>query len=112
MKKIDLKAIKEKEEKKSTSWVRVGMSTCGIAAGAEKIYEYIREQVDKNNLEISLRKCGCLGACYAEPLVEVKVEGLPAVVYGNVDMERASLIVEEHLAGGKVLDSGIYELQV
>ncbi len=111
MKKPDFEKIKERQEKLSSGWVRVGMSTCGIAAGADRIYGFLGEHLKKNRLDINLRKCGCLGACYAEPLVEVEVEGMPRVLYGNVNEEMALRIIKEHIIGGRILDSGVYHLR-
>ena len=110
MNKPDLKEIKSRQEAMPGDWVRVGMSTCGIAAGAERIFNYLTSEVEKNQLNLRVRKCGCLGACYAEPLVEVNLEGMPRIIYGNVDEKTAERIVKEHIISGRVLDSGVYEL--
>ncbi len=91
------------------NWIRVGMSTCGVAAGADKVYEHLKKEIKRNNLDLELKRCGCLGACYAEPLVEIKYKGLPRVIYGKVDEGISEKIIEEHIIKGRVLDSGIYE---
>jgi len=51
--------------------IRVGLSTCGLAAGAEAVYLALNEQIRRRNLPVSLQRTGCLGACHREPLVEV-----------------------------------------
>jgi NADH-quinone oxidoreductase subunit F len=43
---------------------------------------------------------GCIGLCYAEPLVEIKKPGMPSVFYGNVTPELASEIVRDYVVGG------------
>ncbi|MGM0567972.1 MAG: (2Fe-2S) ferredoxin domain-containing protein [Elusimicrobiota bacterium] len=111
MKKINFEKIIKEQEKLNKNWIRVGMSTCGIAAGAEDVYEYLKKEIDKNALDIDLKKCGCLGACYAEPLVEINIEGLPRIIYGNVDKKVAARIIKEHVMGGRILDTGVYELK-
>jgi NADH-quinone oxidoreductase subunit F len=51
---------------------------------------------------------GCIGMCYREPLVEVRENG-SRTIYGDVDAERARLIVEQHIEGGKVVgDCAVY----
>lgn len=109
--KTDLDRIREEEKNLGEDWIRVGMSTCGIAAGAGEIYDYLKMKIEKNSLNIRLRKCGCLGACYAEPLVEVNIQGMPHIVYGNVTQKIAERIIKEHVMTGRILDSGIFELK-
>ena len=107
----DLNKITKQEQDLDDNWIRVGMNTCGIAAGADDIYEYFKTRIEKGSLKVRLRKCGCLGACYAEPLVEVKVKGMPTIVYGNVTEKIAEQIIEKHIMTGRILNSGIYELK-
>lgn len=50
--------------------IKVGTASCGIAAGADEVYDYLSENVtDHDVVEV-----GCIGHCYAEPLVEVETE--------------------------------------
>ena len=49
--------------------IRVGTSSCGLAAGAGDVMEFF-----KANTDISIEGVGCIGHCYAEPLVEVVTE--------------------------------------
>ena len=92
-------------------YIRVGMSTCGLAAGAENIYNTLVEETRMRNLPIKVQKCGCIGMCYAEPLVEVKVKGLPAVTYGKVNKDIAVRIVEKHVVEKLLLNEVIYDFQ-
>jgi NADH:ubiquinone oxidoreductase subunit F (NADH-binding) len=81
--------------------VSVGMATCGIAAGARATMEALRREARENNLTgVSFVETGCLGHCYAEPLVEVKKDG-KSVLYENVRPGDAAEIVREHLQGGR-----------
>jgi len=106
-----LESIKKKADEAGMSFIRVGMSTCGIAAGADDAYKVLEEEIAKRGLKIALKKCGCLGMCFAEPLVEVCVEGCPPIIYGKVDKAAAHRIVEEHLCAGRILNDHIYELR-
>ena len=50
--------------------IKVGTGSCGIAAGADEVYDYLSENIDdKEVVEV-----GCIGHCYAEPIVEVETE--------------------------------------
>ncbi len=50
--------------------VIIGEGSCGIAAGAAKIYDYFAKHAKFAELSIT----GCIGMCYLEPIVDV-VEG-------------------------------------
>ena len=46
---------------------------------------------------------GCIGACHAEPLVEVRQADGRTFLYGNVDESKVSAIVESLLPSGSVV---------
>lgn len=77
-----------------TGYIKVGMNTCGISAGAQKIYDAFVHKVKEKNIPIEIKKCGCLGMCHAEPLIEVKIGGKPSVLYGRLDREKALSLLE------------------
>ena len=78
--------------------IRVGMSTCGLAAGAGAVYTAIDTYLHRRQLSVTLQPTGCLGACHREPLVEVVVDGA-STLYGPVTPERVSLILDQHFGG-------------
>lgn len=85
--------------------VRVAMATCGIAAGARELMNYLADLVKEENLEnVVITQSGCMGYCYAEPTIEVTLPGEEPVVYGNVDLVKAKEIVEKHILGGEMVD--------
>ncbi|MEI6845624.1 MAG: (2Fe-2S) ferredoxin domain-containing protein [Candidatus Firestonebacteria bacterium] len=106
----DIEKIEPAKKDLGKSWIKVGMSTCGVAAGANEVYTTLLEESKKRNIEIDIRKCGCQGACSAEPLVEVSVEGLPKVLYGRVTKDVAVTILERHVRNKKLLNDYIFEI--
>lgn len=103
--KKELNRLRDKNRKGPNAWVKVGMSTCGIAAGADKVFRVFEREVGKRGLKIAVRKTGCNGLCYAEPIVEVSTPGIGPVLYRNVDEKLALDIVEEHLCNNRRLSS-------
>ena len=89
----------------------VGMGTCGIAAGAKTTLDAFIKELDEKGLAEStiIRQTGCMGLCAYEPTVEVIVPEMPTVIYGNVDVDSAKAIVEEHIIGKKLLDKQILD---
>ena len=106
----DLAEIKRNRENQKGDWIKVGMSTCGIAAGADKVFSVLQEEVAKRNLEVKVERCGCVGQCYAEPLVEVFASGLPQVTYGQINEKDAVTIIERHVVNKKLLHDRIYQV--
>jgi NADP-reducing hydrogenase subunit HndB len=84
--------------------VKVAMATCGIAAGAKVIMDFFIEQLDRRNIDGVVTQTGCMGYCYAEPTIEVKLPGLDAVVFGGVDLKKADEIIEKYIKTGELVD--------
>lgn len=109
-KKTDIAQIRSSRQSRKGDWIRVGLSTCGIAAGADKVFSVLKEEVAKRNLNIQVDRCGCVGQCYAEPLVEVSVSGLPRVTYGEINEKDAVTIIERHVCNKKLLQDRVYKI--
>ena len=62
--------------------VVVGTGTCGRAAGAETALASIHSTLAELNVDAQVTETGCLGLCYAEPLMELQKPGGPRVLYG------------------------------
>jgi NADP-reducing hydrogenase subunit HndB len=84
--------------------VKVAMATCGIASGAKTIMEFFLEQLDRRNIAAVVTQTGCMGYCYAEPTIEVKLPGQDPVVFGFVDLKRADQIIEKYIKMGELVD--------
>lgn len=90
------KALKTGEE----PVIYIGTATCGRAAGALKSLKVFEEELSRQEIKAKLVQVGCLGHCYAEPLVIIdNIEGYPPILYGNVTPGVASLLVKSFIAG-------------
>jgi len=107
---LDNIAKQPKTEEKN--WIKVGMSSCGIAAGAGEVFKVLTEEAKKRNIQVSIKKCGCVGMCSVEPLVEVNVDGMPQTTYGKVNKEVAIQILDEHIHNHRFVNDHIYDIQV
>ncbi len=85
------------------TWVKVGLSTCGIAAGAQDTYLELRQEAKKHKVTIDVKRCGCAGRCALEPIVEVAMEGMPTVAYSHVTRDKVASIVEKHFVGKEIV---------
>ena len=78
--------------------IRVGMGSCGIAAGANETWEAIHQWISNKQLEgIQTRIIGCNGMCALEPIVQVIEAGRPPVTYGRVLPAVVQRIFNEHI---------------
>lgn len=108
-------SIKEFKEykypkKENKTIIKIGLSSCGIAAGGETVYKTFEKEIEKRGLkDIEIIKVGCLGLCFSEPNVEVITPGLPDVLYGKVDEKFALRIIEEHVINKNIINHNIYD---
>ena len=79
--------------------ILIGTATCGMAAGAEDILQALGQELDKNDMQADIMQVGCIGLCYAEPLIETVKPGKPSVFYGNVTPELVAEIIRDWLVG-------------
>ncbi|MDD5728807.1 MAG: NADH-ubiquinone oxidoreductase-F iron-sulfur binding region domain-containing protein [Victivallales bacterium] len=75
-------AISEKIKK-----IKIGMASCGIAAGAEDVLAELCKQVP----EAMIDQVGCFGHCYCEPAVAVETTDGKSVIYSHVGADAKSI---------------------
>lgn len=49
----------------------VGEGSCGIAAGAAKVYDALTREFEAASVQPELTIAGCIGMCYLEPIVDI-----------------------------------------
>jgi len=85
------------------SVVTVGTATCGLAAGAGEVLEAVRSELASPAGPaappdpVQVVAVGCLGLCFAEPLLDIETPGLPRIIYGRVTPEDVGEILAAHL---------------
>ncbi len=103
----DLTRVREaiqREQKLATETgtvIRIGMGTCGIAAGARETMNAITEELARRQIDAAVGTVGCIGMCAKEPLVDIQQAGKSHILYGNVNPEMVGRLIEEHLVKGK-----------
>lgn len=100
--KINLREKGENPEERIQ--VKVAMATCGIASGAKEVMDFLLEAFEKRNIDAVVTQTGCMGYCYAEPTIEVKVPGSDPLVFGYVDVKKADDIIEKYIRKGELLE--------
>jgi NADH-quinone oxidoreductase subunit F len=83
----------------------IGMATCGLASGAMEVKSAFEEALSARKINAHIIPVGCLGHCYAEPLVIVDKPGFPPILYYDVTPGKARLLVKAFFeAGDPVLE--------
>lgn len=83
--------------------VLVGAATCGRAAGALDVLQAFRKEcaADPALKGVGIHEVGCLGMCYAEPLVEIRGPDGRRVLYQEVTPGMVADLVRSHLIEGR-----------
>jgi NADH-quinone oxidoreductase subunit F len=78
----------------------IGMATCGLASGAMEVKAAFEEAIAERKVNARIIPVGCLGHCYAEPLVIIDKPGYPSTLYHTVTIGKARLLVKAFLEEG------------
>jgi len=87
--------------------IKVGMSTCGVSAGARQVYETLSTEISDRNMPVVLKETGCIGMCYREVLVEIVDGNNQGYLYGEVTPDRAREILASHLTLGRPISEWV-----
>jgi len=78
--------------------ILVGTATCGRSAGSLNVLNVFDEELTKKGIDANIVQVGCMGPCYAEPLICIIKPGKTGICYGNITPEKAKELVDEYLA--------------
>jgi len=62
----------------------IGMGTCGLAAGAQKVEETIKAELSKLSIDALIVPTGCIGYCAKEVIVDIKLPGHDRISYCEI----------------------------
>ncbi|MCK4353925.1 MAG: NADH-quinone oxidoreductase subunit F, partial [Dehalococcoidia bacterium] len=96
-KELTNRAKSEWEALQSSTHILVGTATCGRAAGAMETVKAFEEELKRRNIEVKVIEVGCMGLCYAEPLVAISRPESLRVVYHHVTQEFVPRLVEGYI---------------
>ncbi len=82
--------------------IHIGMASCGIASGALETQAAFEAALKDRGVEAHVHTVGCLGHCYAEPVVIIDHpdSGFPPILYPEVTPGKAKMLVKLFLEGG------------
>jgi len=83
--------------------IHIGMATCGIASGAVETKKAFEDVLAERDMEALIHTVGCIGHCYAEPVVVIETPGFPPILYHQVTPGKARMLVKTFLEDGDPL---------
>ena len=87
--------------------IGIGMGTCGRGNGAEGLYHAFAEAIERSGTNVVLASVGCFGACFQEPLANIRMPGFPLVILRRVQANDAERILND-LSSGNLPPDLIY----
>lgn len=78
--------------------VKVGLASCGVAAGAMEVFQVLQEY-QKQGAAIKLAQTACIGMCFEEPIVELSGSELGTISLGKVEPDKVIDLVESYRQG-------------
>ncbi len=75
--------------------IAIGMGTCGRGNGAEGLYHAFGEAIDRSGMDVALASVGCFGACFQEPLANLRLPGSPLVILNRVQANDVGRILDD-----------------
>ena len=79
--------------------IKVGLASCGVAAGAKDVYKALEEYLQANPRPVKLMQTACIGMCFEEPIVEFGGGDLGKMHVGKADPESIIKTMEDYLKG-------------
>ena len=90
-----------------TPLIRIGTAMCGHAAGAFRVADRLKTVLSERSIEANFDEVGCLGLCYAEPLLDIKKPGRPRIFFNNVSSDDVEQIIEDYLINDLLPESRV-----
>src|SRR3972149_4690157 len=82
--------------------IAVGLGSCGVAAGAQALYDLIEKRADP--ARVLVEKTGCAGICHREPMLELYSPTGKHWTYVHLDTRAVRQILDRHVGRGQPVD--------
>jgi NADH-quinone oxidoreductase subunit F len=76
--------------------IKVCLDSCCVAKGTHRMFHALQESVKLSGANVTVKRVGCVGACYRTPMVEVARPGQSSVTYTGLALPDADKLVRAH----------------
>lgn len=80
----------------------IGMGTCGLASGANKVKHAIEEELKILNIEAKIVPTGCIGYCAKEVLVDIKLPNRDRISYCEIKPKDVPALLKKTLVDKQI----------
>jgi NADH-quinone oxidoreductase subunit F len=87
--------------------IMIGAATCGRSAGAMEVMDAIKKAVIHLKIDCNTREVGCIGLCYAEPIVYIARPGEPLVLYGGISSRDVPELISGHIENNQPIENKV-----
>ncbi len=74
--------------------IQVCLDSCCVAKGTDRVFKAIEESVEQSGADVSLKRVGCVGACYCSPLIEIAKPDRPNLAFADLTPAQVRSLVE------------------
>jgi len=92
----------DRKHDKSVPQIILGLGTCGLAAGGREVLAAVQQKIAEDHIQAEIVQGGCIGSCYAEPLMDIVKPGGPRVSYRDITPQKAVQLIEDSLVGDEM----------
>ncbi|NMC07728.1 MAG: 4Fe-4S binding protein [Candidatus Lokiarchaeota archaeon] len=80
----------------------IGLVTCGLASGGGETYKALTAELARLHVDARIVKVGCIGSCFAEPIVDIKLPGRARVSFQKITADKIPALLKSMIVEGKV----------
>lgn len=85
----------------------VGNATCGRSAGSMEVIHALKKEIETRKLEVDVFEVGCIGMCYAEPIVGIYQPETPFIFYEHIDEKEAINLIDLNILKNEISPKNI-----
>ena len=95
---VNTEILKEKSHHAPVIRVHVGLGSCCIAKGSDRLFQALQESAEQTGSIVEIKRVGCVGMCHQTPLVEIDGAGHSGTrFYAGLTPDNATHLIERHL---------------
>ena len=84
------------KRKNSGAEIKVCLDSCCLAKGTDRVFQALQKNLEASGADATVKRVGCVGACYRTPMVEIAVPGRSSITYAGLSLAEAGGLVERH----------------
>jgi NADH-quinone oxidoreductase subunit F len=78
--------------------IQVCLDSCCVAKGTDRVFEALQQRARQTGARVTVKRVGCVGACYRTPMIEAAAPDQPALAYTAFTPAQAQSLIERHFA--------------